>query len=424
MSTAQDCTAAFAASADDDSADLSTALAALQGNEPRPAATTCRSRRSSHRALLGLALCGLLIGGVFALRGADQESRPATAGADQVDDVYLSAHPGSCLVWQPGEPDRLSFAQCATPHMFEVAASFSGSDTEPCDLTVRRYLGARFDPDSKFATTELTPTEHGAEGSRRRLCGLQLPGPDGHPVPFHGLVADTDQSKVWPPGTCLGIDPKSSRPSDVAVDCAAPHAVEVVGAVDLGAQFHSETPTDAEQTAALEDSCAQLAAAYLAPRSVSSTGLKVIQHAIGPSSWAAGSRHATCSLGPKQPGPITGRAVTHHRAADETIETPPQSASGASGTAGAEPAQSAPEAPSTHAPQSAETQSAATVSPSVEEAVPAPVAPATGGPGNISQIPAGPQGPAHEVVQIPGLAPITVPAMPNDPAPGPALLGP
>jgi hypothetical protein len=421
VSTAQDCTAAFAASADDDSADLSTALAALRGNETRPAATSCRSRRSSHRALLGLALCGLLIGGVFALRGADQDSRPAAAGTDQVDDVYLSAHPGSCLVWQPDEPDRLSFAQCATPHMFEVAGSFNGGDTEPCDLTVRKYLGARFDPNSKFATTELTPTGHPAEGSRRRLCGLQLPGPDGHPVPFRGLVADTDQSKMWPPGTCLGIDPRSSRPSDVAVDCAAPHAVEVVGAVDLGTRFHSGTPTDAEQTAALEDSCAQLAATYLAPRSVASTGLKVIQHAIGPSSWAAGSRHATCSLGPQESGPITGRAATHHRAVEETIVTPTQPAAGASG---AESTQPAPAVASTHAPQSAETQSAATVSPPVEQAVPEPVTPAAGGPGGISQVPAGPQGPAHEVVQIPGLAPVTVPAMPDEPAAAPVPLGP
>lgn len=427
MSTTQDCTAAFAAPADGDSADLSTALAALRGNQP-PAAARCRSPRSSRRALLGLALCGLLLGGVFAVRTADPESRPDSAGASPVNDVYLSAHPGSCLVWQPGESDRLSFAQCATPHMFEVAKSFTGGDNEPCDLTVRDYLGERFDPDSKFAITELSPAVHSAAGSRRRLCGLQLPGPDGHPVPFRGQVAETDQSKVWPPGTCLGGDSKSNRPTDIALDCAAPHTVEVIGAVDLGAQFHSATPSDTEQTAALQDSCAHLAAAYLAPRSVASTGLKLIYHAIGPSSWGAGSRHATCSLGPKQPGPITGRAASHHQAVDdENTVTPTESTSNSSDAEPTpeRPTRTAPETEVARVPQSAETQSAAGVStPSAENVPHEPSQSAMGGPGNIGQVPAGPAGPAHEVIQIPGLAPVTVPAMPDEPGAAPVPLTP
>ena len=322
MSLTPDCASAPAAPTDDDSADLNTALAALRGKEPRPGAVR-RNPRSSHRALLGIALCGLLVGGIFAVRTADPESRSDSAGANPADNVYRSAHPGSCLLWQPGEPDRLSFVQCTTPHMFEVAKSFNGTDSEPCDLAVRKYLGERFDPDSKFSITELSPAGHPAEGSRKKLCGLQLPGPDGHPVPFRGQVAETDQSKVWPPGTCLGIDPKTSGPTGIAVDCTAPHAVEVIGAVDLGGQFHDAVPSDADQTAVLQDSCAHLAAAYLAPRTVASTGLKVIHHAIGPTSWGAGSRHAMCSLGPEQPGPITGRAASHHRETDDENNVAP-----------------------------------------------------------------------------------------------------
>jgi hypothetical protein len=364
------------------------------------------------------------------VRTANPQAQPDSAGANLADDVYLSAHPGSCLRWQPDAPDRLSFAQCTTPHMFEVARSFNGSDNEPCDLTVREYLGDRFDPDSKFSITELSPADRGVQGSRRKLCGLQLPGPDGHPVPFRGQVGGVDQSKVWPPGTCLDIDPKTSRPTDNAVDCTASHAVEVIGAVGLGDQFPDSVPSDADQTAALQDSCAHLAAAYLTPGTVASTGLKVIYHAIGPSSWSAGSRHATCSLGPKQPGPITGRAASHHReTVDENDLTPTESASSASRSEPAHehPTPPAPETDVTHASQSAETQSAATVSPPPAEGIGSaqePSQPALGGPGTINRMPAGPQGPAHEVVQIPGLAPVTVPAMPEEPGNAPVPLAP
>ena len=50
-------------------------------------------------------------------------------------------------------------------------------------------------------------------GERRLLCGLQLQGPNNQQLVFKGKVADVDQSKVWPAGTCLGIDPPPISPT-------------------------------------------------------------------------------------------------------------------------------------------------------------------------------------------------------------------
>lgn len=402
-----------AAPNDGDAADLDTALAALRGSGPRPS-TTARHPRSSCRALLGVVLCALLLGGVFAVATSDPQPRPGAAGDNPSDGVYLSAHPGSCLAWQPDQPDRPSFVQCTTPHLFEVAQAIDSGGNEPCDLAVRRYLGDRFDPNSKFTIGELSAT-----GSRRMLCGLQLPGPDGHLIPFRGAVAGTDQSKVWPPGTCLGIDPQTSVATDTVTDCAGPHAAEVIGAVDLGAQFHGAVPTDADQSTELREACDHLAAAYLAPRTVASTGLAVRYHAINPTSWGAGSRQAVCSVGPRTTGPITGPAKSHHPIVDESDSAPAESAPRTEGLHGHQiESDSLPAV--THSQQPSETSTAPATSSPTAGGAESPSA--VGGPAIVSQVPGG--APAHEVIQIPGLAPVTVPAMPEDPGNAPVPLAP
>ena len=82
-------------------------------------------------------------------------------------------------------------------------------------------------------------------GERRMLCGLQLPGPNNQQLAFQGKVAEIDQSKVWPAGTCLGIDPATNQPTDIPVDCAAPHAMEVTGSVNLAEKFPAGLPPGA-----------------------------------------------------------------------------------------------------------------------------------------------------------------------------------
>jgi hypothetical protein len=170
---------------------------------------------------------------------------------------------------------------------------------EQCESAVRRYLGAKFDPHSKFVASMLWAGERAwrQHGERRMLCGLQLPGVGGQQTAFVGKVADIDQSKVWPPGTCLGIDPGTNQPNDVPVDCAAPHTKEVTGTVNLAERFPDALPPEAEQDAFIKDSCTRLTDAYLDPVQLRDTTLTLTYATVSLPSWSAGSREVACSLG-------------------------------------------------------------------------------------------------------------------------------
>ena len=134
-------------------------------------------------------------------------------------------------------------------------------------------------------------------GERRMLCGLQLPGPNNTQLAFQGKVADVDQSKVWPAGTCLGIDPSTNQPTDIPVDCAGPHAMEVTGAVNVAEKFPDGLPPDPEQDAFIKDACTRMTDAYLAPIQLRSTTLTLIYSTISLPSWSAGSHQVSCSIG-------------------------------------------------------------------------------------------------------------------------------
>ena len=229
---------------------------------------------ASRRALLAALLCAQLIAGVVTVVAVGSSSG-ATTDDDHTDAVFRSAHAGSCLTWQPEPPQRPAFVQCSTPHLFEVVTSVDGEgDQESCAVSGRRYLGTHYDPNGRFAYGLLRSVGSQNPGGRVSLCGLQLPGPNGQQLPFRGLVAEQDQSRVWEPGTCLGADMKGGQTGLVPVDCAEAHSVEVVGHIDLGAHFHDgATPSDAEQEAILGPACVTMAAAYLAPKTLSSTDL-------------------------------------------------------------------------------------------------------------------------------------------------------
>ncbi len=104
------------------------------------------------------------------------------------------------------------------------AARIQQISLEQCQPAVERYLGAKYDPNSKFSISMLWSGDKAwkQDGERRMLCGLQLPGTDNQQTAFKGRVAEIDQSKVWPAGTCLGIDPPTNQPTDIPVDCGAP----------------------------------------------------------------------------------------------------------------------------------------------------------------------------------------------------------
>ncbi|ULP36596.1 septum formation family protein [Mycolicibacterium rufum] len=280
---------------------------------------------STRRALLLTALGGLLIAGIITALPQADPAGGLTANSISLgprgNDTFDHAKSGDCLNWPERTPDAAEIVDCSAEHRFEVAESvdmrtFPGSEYGPdaappstariqqisqeqCSAAVRRYLGAKFDPNSRFTISMLWSGDKAwkQSGERRMLCGLQLPGPNNQQLAFSGKVADIDQSKVWTPGTCLGIDPSTNQPTDIPVDCAAPHAMEVTGAVNLAEKFPGGLPAEPDQDAFIKDTCTKMTDAYLAPIQLRNTTLTLIYSTISLPSWSAGSRQVSCSIG-------------------------------------------------------------------------------------------------------------------------------
>lgn len=280
---------------------------------------------STRRALLLTALGGLLIAGLITALPQGDGGSGLTASSIALgprgNDTFNHAKSGDCLNWPDRTPDAAEIIDCKDEHRFEVAESvdmrtFPGSEYGPdaappsaariqqisqeqCSAAVKRYLGARFDPNSRFTISMLWSGDKAwrQSGERRMLCGLQLPGANNQQLAFQGKVADVDQSKVWTAGTCLGIDPTTNQPTDIPVDCAAPHAMEVTGAVNLAEKYPAGLPPEPEQDTFIKDTCTKMTDAYLAPVQLRSTTLTLIYSTIALPSWSAGSHQVSCSVG-------------------------------------------------------------------------------------------------------------------------------
>jgi hypothetical protein len=224
---------------------------------------------------------------------------------------------GDCLTWPQGQPDRPAAVDCRGDHRFEVAAAVEvdtltdASGTNPaarldrafresCPAAVNRYLANRFDPDGKFGVGMVwSPDGAEPQSGGLLLCGLQLSHP-GASSTFRGRVRDLDQSAIWPAGTCLGI--LDGTVTDVPVDCASAHAMEVSGVVNLADVFTGPPPATVAQDDVVRDGCAATTAAYLPPGSPEATPLTVRYTPISAASWAAGSRQVACRLAAAEPG--------------------------------------------------------------------------------------------------------------------------
>jgi hypothetical protein len=425
--------------------DLASVLAAL-GTTQTPGEKQQRSARANRRGLLTLALIGLILGGVIQLAtSTPPRERTASNGESRADVVFGNANSGTCLGWPPDEPDKPSFVQCAGDHMFEVIKPVPMNNFgEPCQLAAREYLGNRYDPSSRFTISVIWPGDAiGTPASERNLlCGLQLLGPGGRAVPFKGKIAELDQSRVWPPGTCIGIDEATHRSTDVPADCSSPHALEVAGAANLAERFPDGFPAEPDQLAFLADVCTRTADAYLAPTTLSAAGMAVHYDTVSPASWAAGSRQMSCSIGtpadggwaskvgstrvqplvdgpaPAPPPPSPPAEPPREEPAESRTPTPP--------VTNAPPPSNAPStaAPSTNAapPPVYTTPPEALPTTVTAAAPPPPGAPPPGTPPPTSTETTGPQ---PGVIEIPGMAPITLPwLVPPPPEPAPAPQGP
>jgi hypothetical protein len=427
----------------EDTADLQTVVAALHDRSgPLPTvapANPCeRSPHSNRRAALGLALVGLLIAGVIQLLTATPDTRGEPSGDSRAGVVFSNAQSGTCLSWPADSPDKPSFVQCRDDHMFEVAKAVNMTNFgEPCQAAVRQYLGPRYDPNSRFTISVLWAGD--AEGrqadGRNLLCGLQLLGAEGKPVAFKGQVATLDQSKVWPAGTCLGLDPATNRSTEFPVECAAAHAVEVTGSVNLADRFPGGVPPGPEQDAFVRDECTRATEAYVAPAPMQTTGLVLNYGTIAPASWDAGSRQVFCGLvSPAEQGlrPLVG-SVRGTSAGDQAVVAPPEAPPPPPPSSPPEPpppavvtsttiappepvATQPPRSPTSTAPSPAPS---ATATPTTTASSPTSAAlpPGQGPPPGPAIEPTEPPGPQPGVIEIPGLPPITLPGFAPPPPP-------
>ncbi|MGX9791859.1 septum formation family protein [Mycobacterium sp. MMS18-G62] len=401
----------------EETVDLANALNALVPEDSRTsegtAGLTDEPRRSTRRhgaarQVLITALSGLLVAGIVTVLRTEANhtaNSVDTSGNHRATVVFGNATSGACLNWPPDAPDRPSFVFCRDDHMFEVAEPVDMRNfQEPCQLTVRRYLGSRYDPDSRFTIAVLWPGNAGPQAAERRLlCGLQLLGPNGQPIPFKGKVAEQDQSKVWPAGTCLSIDAATNQPTDIPVDCAATHAAEITGTANLADRFTGGPPAQPEQDAFVRDVCTHMTDAYLAPETLAGTGMTIHYGTVTPASWSAGSRQVACRIGmvhdDQSWAPMAGSA---RRQPASNVEAPPPP-----------PPPTPPPPPS---PEPAATPLTATQTPEPTASTTPSASPAASSPPTTSPPPPPPAPPATTsetpgppVIEIPGLPPITLP---------------
>ncbi len=223
---------------------------------------------ATRRALLLTALGGLLIAGlVTALPIGGGPGRlagyidPVPPTGAKGNDAFNRAASGNCLMWPDRMPEAANIVDCKDEHRFEVAESidmrtFPGSEygpyappptghPHPADQpgTVR-VVGAPLPwrevrPEQQVRHQHAVVGRQGVAAVRRAADAVRtatagrgqpagrLQGQGRRRRPVQGLAA----------GTCLGIDPATNQPTDIPVDCAAPHAMEVTGTVNLLARF-------------------------------------------------------------------------------------------------------------------------------------------------------------------------------------------
>ncbi|MBM7458692.1 septum formation family protein [Rhodococcus coprophilus] len=299
------------------------------------------SARLTRRALIFVAV-GAVLAAVasFVVAGFEGSSdgdgdtgrRVAPTGA-VAGEAFGTAAAGDCLTWTALDASDLTKVDCEQTHLFEVVAdidlsNYPGAEWGPgsrfpsvmrftalrdelCVPAAMDYLESRFDPVGKFSVGLINPGEAGwAAGERTLRCGLQFSSTTGNLLPIQGRVADQDQSRAWDVGVCIGIN--NGIPAD-PVDCAKPHAFEVVATVDLSSQFPEGLPSIEDQDRYLEETCTRLVGEYLGdPQALRNKTLTLFWDNLGYDSWLAGSRKVNCSIGKQVEGggfaSITGSA--------------------------------------------------------------------------------------------------------------------
>ncbi|GAB16849.1 hypothetical protein GOEFS_015_00460 [Gordonia effusa NBRC 100432] len=247
-------------------------------------------------------------------------------GERLAQNAFTQSAAGDCLDWAEGKPGSPAKVACTAKHRFEVAGPIDGAVVpgaefgpnaqwpgakrfaairdEQCPVIVSEYLGGKLDPQGRFSVGLMFPSQaQWDKGARELRCGLEQPGKDGTQTQFTGQVANLDQSFDWPPGTCIGIDPATRKPTSLRVNCTEQHAFQTTGIVDLGARFGPRLsgkpwPTVAEQNKFLESICPGQTNRFLGGKDkFDKTTLNVQWSTVSEVSWLAGSRRVLCYVG-------------------------------------------------------------------------------------------------------------------------------
>jgi Septum formation len=317
------------------------------------------------RIVFGVAVGSLTMFGVATLDTVAETEVPvlstlaALPGGPEVVEVPAPpATPGTCLSWSSPDAADTAVVECSQPHLFEQAGPVALTDqvalpddrqwrqlvNERCGPVVLGYLNGKFDPAGRYRVGALKPSPAmWADGDRELRCGLQSASRTGAMYPTVGRVAESDQSAVQEPGTCLGID---GRTVGDPVACVRPHAVETVGIVDLSGKFPDAFPAVGDQDGYLQPECTRIADAYAGGKDViSKKKLTVYWDNVTEESWNAGTRKINCNLAALLPdrsgfAPVTGSVTGDVVVGDSAA--PPAGAQPAPAPAPARPAAPAP----------------------------------------------------------------------------------
>lgn len=307
---------------------------ALAGMMEEMSTETERAHSGNRAALARLLMAGAVIGAMLALSASfafgfpagpatTEEEQPATdtpleheqQEQEQSPPVQaeFSAQAGSCLTWDGDEARDIREVPCDEPHLFEVtevldvAEDYPGTAAAPeldewqdiaeerCTQPAEAYLNEGLDPEGKFQVSAIFPNEIDWQAGQRDLhCGLWHPAPGGELQELTGSVAGEDQSDVWDAGTCLALDGKAAGDP---IDCAEPHAYEMIGTIDLSEEFESSYPTEDEQMEHLDTECTELADEYSGGMDLEEHDLIVAWDVREEDSWEAGSHRVNCKVG-------------------------------------------------------------------------------------------------------------------------------
>jgi hypothetical protein len=323
--------------------------------------------------MFGVATLDSFAGATVPVLGTLAALPAASSGSSAREVPPPPATPGTCLMWSRPDAADTEVVDCAQPHLFEQAGSVTLAGdmalpddrqwrqlvNERCEPVVVEYLGGKFDPDGRFRVGALKPSpSKWADGDRELRCGVQSASRSGALLPLSGRAADSDQSAVHEPGTCLAID---GRTIGDPVDCSGPHAVETVGIVELSEKFPDAFPAVGDQDAYLQPQCAKIANEYAGSAdAISEKGLTVYWDNITEASWKAGTRKVNCNLAALLPdrsgfapvtGPVKGDVVVGDEPAPPASNTPSTPAPPTDGP----PAEEFPTATPTPAPTSTPT---------------------------------------------------------------------